>query len=317
MDEIRFQVFVSSTFEDLKEERQKVWEALVSLGFIVSGMEAFPATNEAQFQFIKRQIEQTDYFVLILGGRYGTSPDDVESFTEKEFNYAHSLGVPIFVFLHHDINSLPVLKTDRDQQKTERLEAFRDKASRDRLCAFWKTADDLALGIIKALHFSMARTPRPGWKRGGTTASAEILEELRSLKNENDKLKLAASLTLSDELSPEIAKELRKGRTFSYFNVISTKTSSTLSLSPANILEEMSLFERPAFEVFEECLRGAVAARSSLEFEDIAVERAEVDRAILLLAKVNVVEIDRPLPELSIRQGSNWLAAHSYIKLNR
>ena len=48
----RYQVFVSSTYADLKEERQHVIQALMEMDCIPSGMEVFPAADEEQWDFI-------------------------------------------------------------------------------------------------------------------------------------------------------------------------------------------------------------------------------------------------------------------------
>ena len=45
----RYQVFVSSTYMDLREERQEVIQALLELDCIPSGMELFPASDETQW----------------------------------------------------------------------------------------------------------------------------------------------------------------------------------------------------------------------------------------------------------------------------
>jgi hypothetical protein len=46
--EKRYQVFVSSTFSDLQEERQEIIQALLELKCIPAGMELFPAANDDQ-----------------------------------------------------------------------------------------------------------------------------------------------------------------------------------------------------------------------------------------------------------------------------
>ena len=69
----RYQVFVSSTYADLKEERRSVIQALMDMDCIPAGMELFPAADEEQFQFIKKIIDDCDYYVLIIGGRYGST----------------------------------------------------------------------------------------------------------------------------------------------------------------------------------------------------------------------------------------------------
>ncbi|MCX6381232.1 MAG: DUF4062 domain-containing protein, partial [Armatimonadetes bacterium] len=56
----RYQVFVSSTYQDLQEERQEVMHALLELDCIPSGMELFPAADEAQWSLIKKVIDDCD-----------------------------------------------------------------------------------------------------------------------------------------------------------------------------------------------------------------------------------------------------------------
>lgn len=69
--EKRYQVFVSSTYEDLQEERREVMQALLELDCIPAGMELFPASSENQWSLIKRVIDDCDYYLLIIAGRYG------------------------------------------------------------------------------------------------------------------------------------------------------------------------------------------------------------------------------------------------------
>ena len=86
MSEKRYQVFVSSTFTDLKEEREAVFNSLMKINCIPAGMETFPAFDEQQLEYIKRVIDDSDYYILIIGGRYGSVTDDGLSFTEKEYD---------------------------------------------------------------------------------------------------------------------------------------------------------------------------------------------------------------------------------------
>jgi hypothetical protein len=81
MSDKRYQVFISSTYEDLKEERRAVEQTIIRAGDFPVGMEAFPAADEEQFEFIKTIISQCDYYVLIVAGRYGTLAPDVKSYT--------------------------------------------------------------------------------------------------------------------------------------------------------------------------------------------------------------------------------------------
>src|SRR5256885_1297812 len=137
----RYQVFVSSTYADLQQERQKVIQALMEMDCIPAGMELFPAADEEQWAFIKRVINDCDYYLIIIGGRYGSMTPEGISYTEKEFDYAHELGLKIIALIHKDPDSIPVAKSDIDPSIRNKLAAFRSKVGANRLVKFWESAD--------------------------------------------------------------------------------------------------------------------------------------------------------------------------------
>src|SRR5712692_11805208 len=98
--EKRYQVFVSSTFQDLQEERQEVMQALLELDCIPSGMELFPAADEDQWSLIKRVIDDCDYYIVIIAGHYGSMGPEGKSYTQMEYEYAVEKSIPVFGFLH-------------------------------------------------------------------------------------------------------------------------------------------------------------------------------------------------------------------------
>jgi hypothetical protein len=95
----KYQIFISSTFLDLKNERKKVLDCILSTkGFIPAGMELFNASNEEQFNVIKNEINLSDIYLLILGKRYGTINDKRNiSYTQMEYEYALSRKMPILI----------------------------------------------------------------------------------------------------------------------------------------------------------------------------------------------------------------------------
>src|SRR4030067_399075 len=105
--EKRYQVFVSSTFNDLQDERQEVMQALLELDCIPSGMELFPAANEDQWTLIKKVIDDCDYYIVVVGGRYGSIGPSGISYTEMEYRYALEKDRPIIAFLHRNPGELP------------------------------------------------------------------------------------------------------------------------------------------------------------------------------------------------------------------
>jgi hypothetical protein len=100
MHDKRYSVFISSTFEDLKDERRAVQDTVISAGDFPVQMEYFPATDEAAFDLIKSLLDKCDYYILIIGGRYGSLDSDGLSYTHKEFRYAVSKNIPVIVMLN-------------------------------------------------------------------------------------------------------------------------------------------------------------------------------------------------------------------------
>ncbi len=101
--EKRYQVFISSTFQDLRNARQEVSQALLRADCFPAGMELFPAADEEQFEFIKTVIDQSDYYIIISAGRYGSiHPETGLSYTEMEYDYAVKVGKTVIRLLHKD-----------------------------------------------------------------------------------------------------------------------------------------------------------------------------------------------------------------------
>lgn len=186
--EKRYQIFISSTFVDLEEERKAVMEAIITLDCFPAGMEMFPADNREQFEYIKTIIDDSDYYILIISGRYGSLAEDGKSYTEKEFDYAIEKGIPVLVFVKNDIGSIPICKTDNDPVKHEKLEKFRERAMKSRMAKYWDDYKDLRYEVNSSLNRAFKTNPRTGWIKGDIAATTTTLLELEKLRKEKDKL---------------------------------------------------------------------------------------------------------------------------------
>lgn len=184
MGEKKYQVFISSTYDDLKDERKAVEEVVIRAGDIPVGMEAFPAADDEQFEFIKSIIDSCDYYLLLIAGRYGSVASDGLSYTEKEYDYAAAKGLPVLVMLRSELEQLTVSKSEKTERGKRALIAFIQKVSEKRLRKEWTSLDGLKLGVREALDHAKATKPRPGWVRGDKTASIDVLEELNELRKE-------------------------------------------------------------------------------------------------------------------------------------
>ncbi|MDB6110580.1 MAG: hypothetical protein JWR69_2330, partial [Pedosphaera sp.] len=182
----RHQVFVSSTFTDLIEERREVIQTLMQMDCIPAGMELFPAADEEQWAFIRKVIDDCDYYILVIGGRYGSTTAEGISYTEKEYDYAVSRGIPVISFLHGQPDLIPVGKSDIEPEARERLAGFRKKVSKGRLIKFWTSTSELPGLVALSLPKTIKTHPRPGWVRGGSTSNPELPEKINQLRQKND-----------------------------------------------------------------------------------------------------------------------------------
>lgn len=190
----RYQVFISSTFTDLSEERKAVTWAVLKAKHIPAGMENFPAADDRGWATIQRAIDQSDYYVLLLAGRYGSFDETIGmSWTEREYEYAQKQGIPVLAFLRRD-SAITKDKADSTEEAIKRLEAFKKKVKGAKLIKEWSSEHELTGEVVQALRNQIdwdeeEGRPRPGWYRGGTIPDARVLNELARLSAENSDLR--------------------------------------------------------------------------------------------------------------------------------
>jgi hypothetical protein len=266
--EKRYQVFVSSTYADLKEERQRVSQALMEMDCIPAGMELFPATDEEQWEFIKRIIDDCDYYLLIIGGRYGSTTDEGISYTEKEYDYAVENGLKVIALLHENPDDIPVGKSDISPELREKLQAFRDKVSGNRLVKFWKEAKELPGLVALSLSKTIKMFPATGWVRASAVTNEELLGELNELRKKNSTLKAELS-KIQQPASYNIDGLAGLDESFKISGTFYTdygKRDWSSSLTWREIFSIISpyLAQNPNHEYVKEILKSAIIKRDGL-----------------------------------------------------
>jgi hypothetical protein len=182
----RFQIFLSSTFRDLREERQAVHEAILELGHFPAGMEAFPAADATPWELIKSVINESDYYILIVGGKYGSTGPDGISYTEMEYNLAVELEKPILAFTHGEPDQIPAGKIELDNEARSRLDSFR-KRILIRHCKPWTNKENLKAAVLLSLVHTIRTKPASGWVRNEGLENHELLRRLAALHERYDK----------------------------------------------------------------------------------------------------------------------------------
>lgn len=239
MTDKKYQVFISSTFKDLEEERSDIIKAILELYHIPIGMEMFSAEDEEQWEIIRRTIDISDYYILILGFRYGSETSEGISFTQKEYEYAIERKIPILALLLKD--DVPLTNTQRDNDLTK-INNFREIVlSNSKMADFWSNKDELSRKVSTALMKQIMQKPAIGWIRGNQAISKEFSEELSQLSKENRELR-----ALVEELKSKTTQRLPKIELIindinvdDKFNNFKQEASLKLSLSEIKSLQDL------------------------------------------------------------------------------
>jgi len=166
------------------------------LNLISLGMESFTASNSSQWEVIKKTIALSDYYILILGNKYGTIDSKTGiSYTEKEHKYALELGIPCLTFLSKDVPIAPE-HIEGDEHRSK-LKSFRKMASAGSMVDFCTNPDELMGKVSTAIIMEQIDSPRPGWVRNPQT-SPEVAREMARLSSENAELRLSLESTRTD-----------------------------------------------------------------------------------------------------------------------
>lgn len=296
----KYQVFVSSTYKDLIDERQKVIEALLGKNCFPVGMEYFPAANEDQFTVIKKLIDSCDYYVLIIGGRYGSiEPKSGKSYTQLEFEYALSKGIPVVSFYHKDINNLTGDKLENTDEGRKKLEEFKDLVQ-TKLCDHWESAYELAFKVNKSLDYLFENNPRTGWLPATMVSSPEAKDLIYKLKDENEMLR--QKIKDIDNNSPQNIENLQQGEdsltisihyTISYnwhkSNITTTWETIISCVSPwlMEPLTETELFIRLANTLLYKAQETSSWSHKTIYIEDEHIQIIKIQLIALGIIKKN------------------------------
>ena len=167
----KYQVFVSSTHDDLKEERKLVSQALLESNCIPAGMELFPASNKTSWEIIKKVINDSDYYLLIIAGRYGSLGTDDNGkklgYTEMEYNYAQSINIPIILFINDHIDNMVAKNVESTKIGKTRSTKFKHKILEShKQVSFWKNPGELVSQIKTSIQSLIQDVPSAGWIKG-------------------------------------------------------------------------------------------------------------------------------------------------------
>ena len=194
----KYSLFISSTYEDLQEERQALVGVALDNGFIPVGMEQFHGAPADQWTVITKFIDDCDFYLLVIGGRYGSIDESVDkSYTEKEYDYAKHKGIPILVLIKNpqSITDDKKDKGDANHDKYElmkRLDAFTKRVKDDdNTVAFFDNLEGLKYEAGQSLRNSIEYADEnAGWVRyrdvGGIVDEEVVKRNKANVDNTNN-----------------------------------------------------------------------------------------------------------------------------------
>lgn len=218
----KYQVFISSTYEDLIEERKEVVQAVLACSCIPVGMELFPASSKSKWEVIKKVIDDCDYYLVIIAGKYGSQGTDengkLVSYTEMEFDYALKTDKPIIAFIHKEPDKIPSIFTERTKEATKKLNSFRNKAMNGRVVDFWDNKDNLNTAVVKSLTNICINSPGIGWIRCNDIKCNDIkCNEIESNIENNNKIETVIVKPKKVDDAKEIAEHIMQNKVVHIF----------------------------------------------------------------------------------------------------
>jgi len=201
----KYQIFISSTYLDLQDERQAAVEAILGSKHIPAGMELFRAGNASQLDTIKKWIDESDLYMLILGGRYGSiEPKTGKSYTHLEYEYALEKKIPVFavvlsesfLFTKAAEKSYEVFEKDNKEKYDEFKTYVMTKMIKE-----VDDCKDIQISIKDSIQDLESEYELCGWIRANNHSnSSEILDYSTEMnnyifKNGNEKFKIDFTLS--------------------------------------------------------------------------------------------------------------------------
>ena len=213
----KLQVFVSSTYTDLKEERQAAVEAILDAGHIPAGMELFKA-GKSQMKTIRKWIDESDVYMLILGGRYGSiEAESGSSYTELEYRYAISKKMPVFaIILDDSFLFIKAASKGKDaifeKENNTKYESFK-KYVKTQIVKFVKNMEQISSIIHSQLNDILSDPDYNlvGWIRDNNeNYNIQLLKDNHSLNKQIQKLQEQLNEKQNEQLGNYSFEELIK-----------------------------------------------------------------------------------------------------------
>jgi hypothetical protein len=184
----RYQVFISTSGSEMQPERMILAQTLVGMGFFSWGLEQRTPLSTA---FARRQVDDCDYVVILLGSQYGEQSVSGVGYMHLEYIYAVTKQKPMIVFMHEDPLSRDISLQDSKPELREKFQEFRKLLQQEVDQVFtYRSMRDLEMAVRFNMPQMLERYPVQGWVRPQNTQA--LHDEIDSLKAKLEQLETEA-----------------------------------------------------------------------------------------------------------------------------
>jgi hypothetical protein len=273
-------IYISSTFADLKDFRDKSINALRKAGHHIVAMEDYVATGK--YTPLKKCLDDVancDYYVGIFAWRYGYVPIEdnptQKAITELEYRKACETDKPRFIFLLHPDADWPLKFVDShtgESKAGECIKALRDELGKDKVVSFFKTSDELSSLVVAAINNWGIDEQQRQIQR---YVESEYIEEITSNSQHIESL----------NTSLKFAQEMQNTKTLSEEQAIRFKQLKREAWEVANLNDRFKELDQKALSLVSE-----IRARLDQEGQTLAREIAQHGRENIDLKRIESYE---------------------------
>ena len=182
-------IYISSTFEDLRDYREEVYRTLRRMNHEVVAMEDYVAQDARPLDKCLGDVARCDVYLGLFAWRYGFIPKinaaerpsyvpqncrpDQISITEHEYLYAINKGKTCLTFVMSDKHPWPPAAIEKGKG-AEKINALRQRLREERVVPEFTTKENLASLVAAALTV-WERESLPESRPNGTPAGGEQL----------------------------------------------------------------------------------------------------------------------------------------------
>lgn len=176
----KYQIFISSTYMDLREIRSIAYTTILEMGHIPVGLDIFQVSDDYSTEkYVSKYIDSSQIIVIIIGDRYGSISKSGKSFVEEEYLYSVSKNKKVLFFINSHLRKVD----DPNYQK------FVNSILEKNLVVLWDNKDDFKIKLISNISQILTNyPPSTYWTKTSSAVNIngdDYLSNLRTLLGSN------------------------------------------------------------------------------------------------------------------------------------